>query len=264
MTENKNRVGMLEKVIYGSGDVGLNCMYTLFSSDVLFFYTDVIGLGAGAIGIVILISKLFDGVSDLIAGQIIDSHKSAKGHCIPVLMKWTIPMVIAVTLVFLMPNSSTAVRLAFVFVTYNLFNTIVYTYVGSAHASLASYTTDNPVDRSQMMVYKMTFAALTQTVMANAILPMVEFFGGQYEQTAWIKSILVFGVIGAIFLYLNVFIVKERVDNPAPPENIISGVKVAFQNKFWIMADESSTGVPAKQSKKPYAGVSRKMYWHHF
>ena len=49
-------------------------MYTLFSSYVLFFYTDVIGMNAAIIGTVILISKIFDGISDLIAGQIIDTQ----------------------------------------------------------------------------------------------------------------------------------------------------------------------------------------------
>lgn len=232
----KNKISLFEKIVYGSGDIGLNCMYTLFSSYVLLFYTDVIGMNPAIIGAVILVSKIFDGISDLIAGQIIDTHKTKGGHCIPVIMKWTIPMVIAVTLVFLVPDSSTAVRVAFAFVTYNLFNTIVYTYVCSAHGTLASYVTNDPKERSQMMVYKMMFAALTQTVMANIILPMVEFFGGQQSQAAWIKSILVFGVVGAFFLFLNVIFVKERVDNPAPPESILKGIECAFRNKYWIMS----------------------------
>lgn len=232
----KTKISLFEKIIYGSGDIGLNAMYTLFSSYVLFFYTDVIGMNAAIIGTVILISKIFDGISDLIAGQIIDTHKSKRGHCIPVILKWTLPMLAAVTLVFLVPDSTVAVRVAFVFVTYNLFNTIVYTYVGSAHCTLASYVTNDPQERSQMMVYKMMFAALTQTVMANVILPMVEFFGGQNSQSAWIKAVLAFGAIGAIFLFLNVVFVKERVDNPAPPESILKGIKVAFQNKYWILS----------------------------
>ncbi len=227
---------MLEKIIYGSGDVGLNAMYTLFSSYVLFFYTDVILMNAALIGTVIMISKLFDGVSDLIAGQLIDTHKSKGGHCIPVLLKWTLPMVASVVLVFTVPDSTVAVRVAYIFVTYNLFNTVLYTYVTMAHGTLASYVTNNSEDRSQMLIFKMLFAALTQTIMASVMLPMVNFFGGQQSQGAWIKSILVFGIIGLIPLALNILIVKERVDNEAPPENIIQGVKCAVVNKYWWMA----------------------------
>lgn len=236
MAEKKNKVGLLEKIIYGSGDIGLCAMFTLFSSYVLYFYTDVIGMNAAIIGICILVSKIFDGISDIIAGQWIDTHKRKNGHCIPIIMKWTIPMIIAVTLVFLVPNSTIAVRVAFVMVTYNLFNTVFYTLVSAAHSSLASYATDDSSDRAQMLIYKMVFSAAAQTVMASAILPLVNAFGGQNSQTAWIKAILVFGIVGAIFLFLNVAMVKERVQNPAPPENILVGLKAALRNKYWVMA----------------------------
>ena len=82
----------------------------------------------------------------------------------------------------------------------------------------------------------MLFAALTQTIMASAILPMVNFYGGQDSQSVWVKSILTFGAVGTVFLFLNVLAVKERVDNEAPSENIIQSVKVAFQNKYWLMS----------------------------
>lgn len=78
---------LFEKLVYGSGQVGLNALYTLFSSYVLLFYTDVIGINASTVGLIVLVSKFFDGFSDLIAGQLIDTHKSKYGHCIPVLMR---------------------------------------------------------------------------------------------------------------------------------------------------------------------------------
>ena len=234
MLQKNAKPNLFEKLIYASGQVGLNALATLFSSYVLLFYTDVIGINAATVGTIILISKLFDGFSDIIAGQIIDTHKSKYGHCIPVIMRWTIPMIISVIFVFLVPRTIGALQIAFIFVTYNLFNTIFYTYVSMAYTSLPSYCTDDPVDRSQMCVYTMLVAAAMQTILASTIMPMVNFFGGQNSQMAWVKSISVFGVLGIIFLYLNVLFVKERVDNNAPPENILVGVKCAFKNKYWI------------------------------
>ncbi|WP_286081911.1 MFS transporter [Parablautia intestinalis] len=184
----------------------------------------------------LLCRKGFDGVSDLIAGQLIDTHKSKGGHCIPVLLKWTLPTVASVALVFTVPNSTVAVRVAYIFVTYNLFKTVLDTYVCMAHVSLATYVTCNSEERSHMLIFKMLFAALTRTIMASVMLPMVNFFGGQQSQGAWIKSILVFGIIGLVPLALNILLVKERVDNEAPPENIIQGVKRGGVNKYWWMA----------------------------
>jgi GPH family glycoside/pentoside/hexuronide:cation symporter len=229
------KIGYFEKLVYGSGDVGLNAGYTLFSAYALFFYTDVIGMNAAVIGTVILVSKIFDGVSDMIAGHWIDTHKRARGHCIPILMKWSIPMVLACSLVFLVPDANIAVRAIFVFVTYNLFSTVFFTLVGMAHGALSTYATDDPIARSQMLCYKMLFAAGTQMTLVNIILPLVNLLGGQKDQFAWVKASLVFGVIQVIFLYLNVFVVKERVENEAPPENIFQGIKVAIKNKYWLM-----------------------------
>ena len=50
---DKKKVGLFEKLLYGSGDFGLNVMYTLFGSYVLYFYTDVIGMNAAIIDPVI-------------------------------------------------------------------------------------------------------------------------------------------------------------------------------------------------------------------
>lgn len=218
------------------GSFGLNALYTLFSSYVLFFYTDVLLLNAAIVSGVIAVSKTLDGISDLVAGQIIDTHKNKWGHCIPVLMKWSVPMIISVILVFLVPDGSIGLRVTYIFVTYNLFNTVMYTYVSMAYGSLPSYVTNNSVDRSQMLIFNMMFSALTQTIMASIMMPMVEFFGGRSQQGAWVKTILVFCLIGLIPLLLNVLFVKERVDNDAPSENIIVGIKCAVVNKYWWMA----------------------------
>lgn len=236
MNQKTQKVGLFEKLVYGSGQVGMNVMYTLFSSYVMIFYTDTIGISASLIGTVILVSKVCDGLSDLVAGQLIDTRKSAKGHCIPVLTRWSLPLLIALALVFMVPDTNLALKTAFIFVTYNLFNTVVYTYTTMAYGTLPTYVTNDPIDRSQMMIYAMLFAGITQTVMASTIAPMLDFFGGMDQQGAWVKSCLVFGVVGVIFLYANCVFVKERVDNPAPPENIIQGVKYAVQNKYWLIS----------------------------
>lgn len=235
LKQENQKVSLAEKLVYGSGQLGLGALFTLFSSYVLYFYTDAIGMNAAIVGTIILVSKLFDGISDIVAGQLVDTHVEKKGHCIPVMVKWIVPMVFSLLLVFLVPNSSLAVRIAYIFITYNLFNSVLYTYVSVAYTALPSYTTSDPVARSQMCCYSMLFGAFIQTVMASVTLPLVEFFGGQGTQSAWVKTVLIFGVICIIIAILNAVVVKERVENSTPPENIVQSLKIAFKNKYWIM-----------------------------
>jgi len=71
----EKKMSFLEKFVFGSGDVGINAGFTLFTAYVLYFYTDVIGMNPAVVGAVILASRIFDGVSDLIAGHWVDTHK---------------------------------------------------------------------------------------------------------------------------------------------------------------------------------------------
>lgn len=178
------KVTLMEKLIYGSGDVGLNIMFTIFSSYIMYFYTDVVMVNAAIIGTVILISRIFDGVSDLIAGRWIDTHSGKWGHCMTVIVKWSIPLAVSLLLLFTVPDTSIGIRVTYIFITYNLFNTVLATFVGIAHSALPTYVTDDPLHRSQMMVFKMLFAAIAQTAMASAIMPMVNFFGGEADRMA--------------------------------------------------------------------------------
>lgn len=61
-----------------------------------------------------MISKFFDGFSDLVAGQLIDTRKGKLGHCIPVLAKWTIPMALSVVLIFLVPENNLILQIIFI------------------------------------------------------------------------------------------------------------------------------------------------------
>lgn len=234
--KTSGKISLAEKLIYGSGQIGVNALFSFFSTFAMVFYTDVVKMDAGLIGTIILVSKIFDGFSDIIAGQLIDTSKHKMGHCIPVLMKWSIPMALSAALVFMLPDTSQAFQVVFIFVTYNLFNTVFYTYVSVAHNTLPSYVTDKPVERSQMLCYMMFFAAGTQTIVASTIRPLVAFFGGQDDRTSWVKAVGIIGVIGVVFFYLNVLFVKERVVNKAPSENIFKNVGTALKNKYWILS----------------------------
>ena len=79
---NKNateKVTIKERLAYGCGDFSSNIMYSAMAAFLLFYYTDVVGVSSAAVGVIMLCSRLFDGVSDLIMGVIIDRTKSPFG-----------------------------------------------------------------------------------------------------------------------------------------------------------------------------------------
>lgn len=68
------------KVGYGSGDIAGNVVYAFLSSFVMIYLTNTVGLNPGIIGTLIAVSKLFDGVTDVFFGSLIDKTKSRLGE----------------------------------------------------------------------------------------------------------------------------------------------------------------------------------------
>ena len=66
------KVPVGEKLSYCFGDPALTLMYTMTSTLLIYFYTNVVGISAGAVGMIMLISRIFDGFSDVAMGTIID------------------------------------------------------------------------------------------------------------------------------------------------------------------------------------------------
>ena len=62
---------IFERFAYGCGDFGCNIIYTAMSAFLLFYYTDYAGVSAMAVGTIMMISRVFDGISDIIMGVIV-------------------------------------------------------------------------------------------------------------------------------------------------------------------------------------------------
>ena len=81
--EQKKYLKWYNKVGYGSGDLAANCAYGLLTSFVMIYLTDSIGLSAGIVGTLIMISKFFDGFTDIIFGNLMDRTHSKMGKARP-------------------------------------------------------------------------------------------------------------------------------------------------------------------------------------
>jgi len=74
------KIGILERTAYMSGNIGIALLNTIVASFVMFYYTDVMVLNPGIIGTILLVSRIFDGVTDLLMGIIVDHTHSRLGR----------------------------------------------------------------------------------------------------------------------------------------------------------------------------------------
>ena len=81
--EEKRYLKWYNKVGYGSGDVAGNVVYAFLSTFVMLYLTNTVGLNPGIVGTLIAVSKLFDGVTDIFFGSMIDKTKTKMGKAKP-------------------------------------------------------------------------------------------------------------------------------------------------------------------------------------
>lgn len=238
--EGENRsLHMKERIGYGVGDFANNMMYTPVNSFFTYFLTSVAGLGAGVVGTILLLSRLLDGVSDLIVGSFMEKIHSKHGKARPWLLWWCIPFAVSLVLMFTAPDFGTTGKIVYAFLTYNLAVTVVYTAINLPFGSLAALMTKNQTERGFLNISKMVFAFGGGMVVNAATLPLVKFFGN--DSSAWQKTFLIYGVIAIIFFLIVFFTTKEAVTEEAKKSgneekiSIKEALKSLLKNKYWLI-----------------------------
>lgn len=188
-----------------------------------------------------MVSRFFDGISDIIMGVIVDRTKSKFGKARPWLLRMCIPFAVSGILLFSVPTSwASTPKLVYVFITYNLVSTVIYTAINVPYSALNALMTQDPYERSVLSIFRNLLATAGTLIINTFTLPLVEKFGN--DASAWTKTFCVFGFIAVVAFLLNFFGTKERVKPAATGEDgkvedvpFKAGIKALFKNKYWIM-----------------------------
>ena len=196
------------KVGYGSGDLAANCVYGLLTSFVMIYMTDAIGLNAGIIGTLIMVSKFFDGFTDIIFGNLMDRTHSKMGKARPWMLWSQIGNSFFLICCFAIPlDWGQKAQYAFFFISYTLLNAIFYTANNIAYAALTSLITKNTNERVQVGSIRFMFSLATNLTVASITMRLVENFGG--GAAGWRSVAILYAVIALIANTISVFSVKE-------------------------------------------------------
>ena len=232
-----NGISFKEKLGYGVGDLASNLIFAAVSSFLLFYYTDVVGVSAAAVGTIILFSRLFDGFTDIGMGAIVDKTKTRHGKARPWLLWMAIPYAIAAFLLFSVPELGPVAILVYIAITYNLIH-LIYTAINIPYGVLNSLITQDQYQRSTLNIFRMFMALAGTVIIIFFTIPMVELLGGGKQ--GWQFTFTIFAVIAAILFLITFLSTKERVQAAtASGESHKVPLKVGFKalmkNKYWML-----------------------------
>lgn len=240
--EEKKYLKWYNKVGYGSGDIAGNVVYAFLSSFVMIYLTNTVGLSAGIVGTLIAVSKLFDGVTDVFFGAMIDKTKSRMGKARPWMLYGYFGCAAALIAIFAIPeNMGEFAQYAWFFIAYTLLNAVFYTANNIAYSALTALVTKNSKERVEMGSYRFIFAFSTSLLIQSVTIKFVSVLGG--GAAGWRTAAIIYAIIGLAVNTLSVLSVKELPEEELNDSDhtvnekytLVEAAKLLFSNKFYIM-----------------------------
>lgn len=230
-----------EKLAYCFGDPALTLMYTMTATLLTYFYTNVVGISVGAVGMIMLVSRIFDGFSDVLMGMVIDRTHSKYGKARIWILRLAIPYAIAAVLLFTMPPVGNTGKIIYAFVTYNIMNTVVYTAISQPFHALGSLMSRDRRERDVICNIRMVLSITASMMITAFTLPLInvvaKVLGNQ--QMAWVLVTAGYAVV-SVFVLLNTYCTcTERVQAARREKSDIpfgKALKATITNRYFLIA----------------------------
>ncbi|MDE6590050.1 MAG: MFS transporter, partial [Oscillospiraceae bacterium] len=189
-----------QKAAFGVGAVGKDMVYALSASYVMYFYQDVLGLGATFVGLILMIARIFDAVNDPFMGVLVAKTKSRWGRFRPWLFSGTVLNAVVLYALFAAPHLEQAGLMVYFAVAYILWGT-TYTMMDIPYWSMIPAVTKTPEDRENLSVVGRTCAGVGSALIAMFTMKLVGMLGGDSERLGfrWVALL-----VAAVFLVAEV------------------------------------------------------------
>ncbi len=231
---NTTPLSIVEKVGYGLGDMAANFYMGFFSIFLLYYYTDVWGLAPAAVGVMFLVSKIIDAVTDPGMGLIADRTQSRWGKYRPYLLYVAVPYGILGYLVFLGPDLSDTGKLIYAYVTYILVF-IAYTAINVPYSALLAVISPVAEERTKATTYRFVFAGLGSLLIAMFATPLTSYLGDGDEAKGFRLTMALFATLAVVIFIIVFLTTRERIEpNVQHKSSVREDIAALLKNTSWI------------------------------
>ncbi len=169
---------MRDKIGYLFGDFGNDFTFILASAILMKFYTDVMGVSAGVVGLMMMLARFVDAFTDVAMGTIADKSKTtAKGKFAPWIRRMMGPVALASILMYAswFQNMPMTFKIVWMFFSYILWGSICYTGINIPYGSMASAITSDPKERQSLSTFR-TIGGSLAGVMVGVLVPIIVYY----------------------------------------------------------------------------------------
>lgn len=227
-----------EKIGYGFGDMSSSMFWKIFTAYLPFFYSNIFGLSLEATGVLMLVTRVWDAVSDPMMGIISDRTHTRWGKYRPYLLWMALPFAVAGVLLFTTPDLSQTGKTVWAFATYILMMT-VYTGINVPYGSMLGVITDDSDEKTVFSSYRMFFAYGGSFIVLACWEPLCNAFktrAGLSLSTSWQWAMIVVATC-CLLLFVATFLLTREHVKPAPKQTNVSADLLSLLRNapWWIL-----------------------------
>lgn len=239
MEKNGTALSMKTKTSYGLAEIGVQFSWTLVSSYLTVFYTDVVGLAPAVISIILLGARIWDGVNDPLMGLVADRTNTRWGSFRPYLLFGAPILAVFNVLTFSAFDFSPTGKAVYAAVTYILLG-MIYTAICIAQGSLSNVMSRDNGQRMQLNTFRGIAAGIASLVLSSVTMPLILKFGNGDTSAAkgYTIAAAILSVIAVPCLWIAFANCKEiiKVDKKKRQSvSVTTSLKAIFLHRDFVL-----------------------------
>ncbi len=228
-----------QKIGYGFGDMSSCLFWKVFTAYLPFFYSTIFGLSLVDATFLMLITRIWDAVSDPMMGIIADRTQTKWGKYRPYLLWISIPFAVTGILLFTTPDFSYEGKRIWAYATYILMMT-VYTAINVPYGAMLGVMTADSDEKTVFSSFRMFFAYAGSFIVLAGWEPLCKMFNRMQglpsnvnDPSSWQYAMIVVAIC-CFFLFLLCFrMTKETVKSMPKETSVGADLKTLFRNAPW-------------------------------
>lgn len=225
------RTSFGEKVGYGFGDMSSSMFWKIFSYYLPFFYSNIFGLTLDQVALLLVVTRVWDAVSDPMMGVLADRTSTKWGKYRPYLLLMAVPFALSGVYLFSTPVALPTVKLVWAYVTYILMMT-VYTGINVPYGAMLGVMTDNSDTKTVLSSFRMFFAYGGSFIALFCWEPLCKALGGYDSPAGWQNAMIVIAAFCLILFLLCFRMTKEKL-HTVSKASVGSDLKSLLRNAPW-------------------------------